>query len=94
MAINYQVKEELKKYLKEQLEKERKIAFVISPYSFNAEELDLIKKSFSFLKNYIIVNKIDKTILGGFIIKFGTRVIDLTINNQLKSVKKIIYETY
>jgi F0F1-type ATP synthase delta subunit len=67
-------------------------AVVLSCYRLTDEELaDLVKK-IPQLKSYQIKNIVDKKILGGLVIKFSDKMIDLSLKNKLAVIKEKLYE--
>jgi F0F1-type ATP synthase delta subunit len=89
MNIDVNLKEELRHYLKEKLAQERG-ATITSVYQLTDDDLETIKKAFPPLTDFKIENIIDKKILGGIVIKFDTKVIDLSIAGQLKNFRRLI----
>lgn len=85
-------KEVIKKYLERRLEDKKKIVKIISAYKLNQEEIRLIMNQFPYLeKRYDkIENEIDEKIMAGVIIKFNSKVLNLTLESKLKSLKKIL----
>ncbi len=92
MAIDPDIKEELKNILEEKNIAKKQLAMVVSSYKLSDAELDNIKKSFPILKKYFLFNRVDNKIQAGFIIKFDSKVVDLTLRSQLNNFKKITYE--
>lgn len=92
MSINQNLKEELSNFLSEKINSNRVKAEITSTYKLSREEIEIIKKSFPEIANFQIENKVDKSIIGGFIIKYGSLVIDLSLSTRLNSFKKIFYE--
>lgn len=52
---------------------------------------DILSKKLD--KDIILDNEIDKTIIGGVLLKVGDKVIDGTLGGQLKSIRKSLKET-
>lgn len=92
MAINIRLKEELKKYLEAKIIEEKNIAVIITAYELSDNEIIEMKKSIPNIKSYKTINILDKNIIAGMIIKFGTKIIDLSLQGQLRNFKKILYE--
>ncbi len=92
MAIDPRIKQELERYLQNRVGKDECRAVVISAYKLDAEEIKAIKTAIPALKLYNIDNAVSENILGGFIIKFDTKIIDLSLLGQLKNFKKLMYE--
>jgi len=67
-------------------------AVILSCYRLTDEEVaDLVKK-IPQLKLYQIKNIVDKKILGGLVIKFSDKIIDLSLKNRLTVIKEKLYE--
>lgn len=92
MVIDTTLKNELQKYLEEKIIESHDRAVIISAYKLNKDEIQEIVKTFRFLKQYQILNFVNKKIIGGFIIKFQSKIIDLSLVAQLNKFKKIFYE--
>ncbi len=86
------VKNELREYLKEGKETQKNKVVIVSPYKLEEEEINNILNLIPELKDHPFINEINKDIIGGIVIKYGSKIIDLSILNQLKKIKKIMYE--
>ncbi len=91
MKIDPKIKEDLKDYLKKKLEEENEMVTIISPYKLEKEEMGLIYKKFPQYKDKKVKNIVKPEILGGIIIKQGTKIIDLSLKHKLQSLRKILY---
>lgn len=67
-------------------------AIIFSTYKLSSDELDEIIKKIPQLKNFKVVNKIDKSLIAGILINFEDKVIDLSLKNRLKMIFKKLYE--
>jgi len=92
MAIDTALKDDLRKYLEQKITESRRQAYIISAFKMDREELQNVVDAFPFLKKYQFVNVVNSDILGGFIIKYESRIIDFSVAAQLTKFKKIIYE--
>jgi len=80
----------------QQLEKEslklkgENTAVVTSAQPLTQEELTEIEKQLvhCFGKKLEIINKVDSSIIGGFVIQVSDKVIDLSLNNYLNRVEE------
>lgn len=94
MRVDKKVKEDLKQYLEERLKtKKIPVIKISAPYLLDKEDIGNLKKKISILEGVEIVPEIDKKIMGGCIIRFGSRIIDLTIDSELKTLANTLYET-
>ncbi len=91
MSEPINLKEELNIYLEKEKQGKQKPITIISTYKLTDEDLNLIRKNFSLPSDFKILNIVDPKILGGLIIRFGSKVIDLSINGQLKKIKELIF---
>lgn len=66
---------------------------VKSAYRLSDSELEKISNQLSFIAKANIVNSVDEDILGGIIITYGTKRIDLSIKSQLETFKQIMYDS-
>ncbi len=92
MAIDPRIKQELEHYLQNRVGRGDTKAVIMSAYKLGSDEIRTIQKAIPVLKDYNIENIVNENILGGFIIKFNTKIIDLSLRGQLKNFKKIMYE--
>lgn len=92
MIIDSTIKEEIRKYFLERMTKDTLTAVVYTPYKLSQNEINSVKKELPFFSKYRIINLVDKDIISGFIIKFGTKIIDVSMRNQLKNFQKRLYE--
>ncbi len=92
MAINVKIKEELEDYLQNKAGKKRNRALIKTAYRLSEQEIESIKRAIPALKDFELDNEVDDSLLAGFVIKFGTKVIDLSLSGKLKSFKKLMYE--
>lgn len=67
-------------------------ALIVSAYQLSDDELKAIVDKFDELKGKEVANAVEPDLVGGFIIKFGSKLIDLSIASQLQSVKQKLYE--
>lgn len=67
---------------------DKKLAWLITPYPLSKEEENLFYKYLPWLKDYQIINKIDPNLVGGFIIKIGSQVLDLSLLGKIKNLTK------
>jgi len=92
MKIDPLVKKELKLRLSEALEQKKRQVTLTSAYQLNkSDQAELIKKV-PQLKDTGITYLVDKSIIAGYVIKVGSKIIDLSLLGQLQSFQNIIYE--
>lgn len=92
MKIKPRLKEDLRKYLLLKLGEEAKNVTIISSHKLTNEEVENIKLVFPNIRNKRIKIEIDENLMAGFIIKEGSKIIDLSLKSSLNKIKKNIYE--
>ncbi len=92
MKIKPRLKEDLRKYLLLKLGEEAKNVTIISSHKLTNEEIENIKLAFPNIKNKRIKIETDENLMAGFIIKEGSKIIDLSLKSSLNKIKKNIYE--
>jgi len=94
MKFNPQLKQDLIKYIKDRMNGTIKPKVtVVAPYKLSDTEMDALKKKVSLLKEAQVVVEVDKNIMAGIIIKYGSQVIDLSLKTELHKLEQTIYET-
>lgn len=66
---------------------------VVTAYKLDSTELEKISKTYSKkfgLKELLLTNKVDKSILGGVILSVGDQVIDGSVKRKLQNIRKQI----
>lgn len=92
MKIDPQIKKDLKERLKMDLEAKKQEVTVVSAYKLDVTEAKNLLNRFPSLKGSKVKYEIDSAIIAGYIVKIGSKVIDMSVSGQLQSFKKIIYE--
>lgn len=93
MKIKPRIKEELKRYLLKKTTEEEDKVKVISAYKLSQEELRMLQEKIPSLVGKEMVNIVDTQILGGLVIKQGSKIIDLTLASYIKDLQLKAYET-
>lgn len=92
MNIDQQIRNELKKAY-DHIRKGGGLVEVITPYKLNEAEEKELKESFPFMKDAIITFSVDPSIMAGVIIKYGTKMIDLSLKSELTNLTHRLYES-
>lgn len=92
MKINPKLKQDLKSFLMEKIQKEQNRVLVLSAYKLDMNERKLLEKKLSDLNWKDSVYQIDKSIIAGIIIKVGSKTIDLSLTGSLSKLSNTLYE--
>ena len=93
MRLDPRVKERLKQTFTQELKAQKEVVNIISAYRLSNDEMQNIVSRFPQYASSMVENKIDPTLIGGFIIQTGSQNIDLSIRNALHLLKKQLYES-
>lgn len=92
MKINPKLKDELRGFLMEKIQKEQNRVAVYSAYNLDIDEKKALEKKFTDLNWSDAIFQIDKSIIAGIIIKVGSKTIDLSILGSLSKLSDTLYE--
>ena len=92
MKINPKLKQDLKSFLMEKIQKEQNRVLVLSADKLDMNERKLLEKKFSDLNWKDSVYQIDKSVIAGVIIKVGSKTIDLSLTGSLSKLSNTLYE--
>lgn len=92
MKIDPKVKNELKIKLKDALANIKKRITVISSYKLNETDINELYEVFPQLRQAQVDYLVDEDLIAGFIIKIGSKVIDLSLKGRLQNLKNLFYE--
>ncbi|MEK7097168.1 MAG: F0F1 ATP synthase subunit delta [Patescibacteria group bacterium] len=93
MKINPKLKQELKSFLMNKIQKEQNRVTVISAYELSADEKkSLSGKKFSDLNWKEAIYQVDRSVIAGVIIKAGSKTIDLSLAGSLSKLSNTLYE--
>ncbi|CAN5174701.1 hypothetical protein BH09PAT2_BH09PAT2_11150 [soil metagenome] len=95
MKIDSTLKQEFKQFVHEAQKQHstKPEVTIVAPYQLGEEELSLLKGKISLLKEAHIKTEVDASLLAGVIIKYGSRMIDITIRTELQKLQHTLYET-
>jgi F0F1-type ATP synthase delta subunit len=94
MKLNPQIKEDLKKRLAQQTDIDKQKLVIISSHMLDGREIEKILAPFPDLIKLPHETIVDPEILGGFILRFGSKEIDLSIRHILQTFVKKTHETH
>ncbi len=92
MKINPQLQSVLDKHFGKELSSLSDRVTVISSYKMDREDLKSVLGRFPELEGKEAENVVDPDLLGGFVIRFGSKLIDLSLMTQLQSLQQKLYE--
>jgi F0F1-type ATP synthase delta subunit len=92
MKIDPQLKKELQTYITDRIRHSKEKVYIYAPYELGKTEIQDIKKHIPYLHDNDMEVVVDKTVMAGVIIKFGTKMIDLSLKTELQNLKQAIYE--
>lgn len=90
MHFDPKLKNELKDFVLQKMHKQAQRVQILSPYPLSQEELSLVKKELPFLQEAELENVVDKTLLAGIVLKFGSKMIDLSVKGELRHIKNMV----
>ena len=93
MHIDPALKEELKQYLLRKMHDTKMRVTVVSAYPLQKHEIDDLIRKFDYLEHAHLDNEVDSSILAGFVIKFGTKMIDVSLRRKLEEVDASLSKT-
>lgn len=93
MRLDPRVKERLKKTFTDELTAQKEMVTIFSAYQLDEADMKAILVRFPQFGTGKVENKIDSTLIGGFVIQAGSQLIDMSIRNALHLLKKQLYES-
>ncbi|OIP86080.1 hypothetical protein AUK04_00770 [Candidatus Roizmanbacteria bacterium CG2_30_33_16] len=92
MKIDPEVKNRLKQLLKKEVEKINKMVVIKSAYQLDKNEIDMVFRALPEFYGMPYETIIDQEIMAGIIVQQGSKIYDLSLSGQLKSLSNKIYE--
>lgn len=92
MKIDPEVKNRLKQLLKKEVEQKNKTVVIKSAYQLDKNEVDLVFRALPEFSGMSYEVAVDPEILAGVIVQQGSKIYDLSLSGQLKSLCNKIYE--
>jgi F0F1-type ATP synthase delta subunit len=87
MRIDPKLKNKLKKHVTEQLQEERQQTFVLkTPFPATQVELESIYGKYPELRDCQMSNEVEKSLIGGFILQYQSKIIDASLKTKISSV--------
>lgn len=92
MKIKSEIKEDIRKFIRERLQKRQQEVTIIAPYTLSPEDLQEIIEQYPQLESKKLTTVVDANIIAGIIIKIGTRVLDLSLANKIRNLQHLVNE--
>lgn len=92
MKINPKLKNELKVFLMDKIQKEQNRVVVYSADGLDVDEKKALEKKFTGLNWKEAVYEIDRSVIAGIIIRVGSRTVDLSLSGSLSKLSNTLYE--
>ncbi len=92
MKIKAELKEDLKKFIRERWQKKQEEVTIVAPYRLSTDEISQIIEQYPQLEGRKMTTIIDSSIIAGVIIKIGTRILDLSLANKIKNLQHLVDE--
>lgn len=92
MKIKPEIKEDIRRFIRERLQKKQEEVTIIAPYAFSPEDLQEVIKQYPQLESKKLITIVDTSIIAGIVIKIGTKVLDLSLANKIRSLQNLVNE--
>lgn len=92
MKIDPNLKEDLKQYIQNRMSHQKNIVTLVSPYTLSTEEINSLTANLPLLHDAEIKQEKDTDIMAGVVIKFGSKMIDLSLKSELQKLQQKLYE--
>lgn len=93
MNIDPQIKQELKRFLQVRIARKSQKVIITSSYDLTKSDKSFILANIPFLfRKTDFEYRLDRKLLGGIIIKIGSKLIDLSLKGKIANLKQKIYE--
>lgn len=76
----------------EKLTKEGGVVEISTPYTFSDQEKKELEKKLGLGQAVRYEYTVDESIMAGFIVRYGSKMIDLSLRSELQNLKHIMYE--
>ncbi len=88
MRLDPRVKERLKQTFVDEMSVNKQVLTIVSTYKLSNEEQKAIVGQFPEFQYSTIENVVDTSLLGGFILKQGSKAVDLSLRFALQTLQK------
>lgn len=88
MRLDPRVKERLKQTFVDEMSANKQVLKIVSAYPLSSDEKKSIVAHFPEFQSSTIENVVDTSIIGGFILKQGSKAVDLSLRFALQTLQK------
>ena len=92
MKLNSAIKEDLKKRLINDIEKQKERVYITSSYNLTEDDKKLLYSKIPELQCKDVVYSVDQRLIAGIRIQIGSQIIDLSLSQRLQNLKLLLYE--
>ena len=92
MKLNQDLQEILNKHFGSEMKNLQDQAIVFSAYDLTDAEKQEIALKFPQIRDKKLTHVVDDTLIGGFILTYGSKMIDLSLRGALQSLLRKLYE--
>lgn len=93
MKLKPEIKKDIKKFIRQRLEEKQKEITITAAYSLSQEDIREIISYYPELESKKVRTIVDEKLIAGLIITQGTKVLDLSLSEKIKNLRKIANET-
>lgn len=86
------MKEELKKHFLAKIKEKNDEVTIVSAYALSKSEIEGLKKAVPVIKSSKVNNEVDESLIAGYIIRKGSKMIDLSLQQQLRKLQQQSHE--
>lgn len=86
------MKEELKKHFLAKIKEKNDEVTIVSAYALSKSEIEGLKKALPVIKTSKVNNEVDESLIAGYIIRKGSKMIDLSLQQQLSKLQQQSHE--
>ena len=86
------MKEELKKHFLAKIKEKNDEVTIVSAYALSKSDIEGLKKAVPLIKSSKVNNEVDESLIAGYIIRKGSKMIDLSLQQQLRKLQQQSHE--
>jgi len=92
MKISSLMKDELKRHFLAKIKEKNEEVTIVSAYSLSKTEVETLKRLLPAIKSSKINNEVDESLIAGYIIRKGSKMMDLSLQHQLRKLQQQSHE--